>query len=216
MNDVSAPAHADDFSLANTHELEDGLNDDLRARVKNELEPGERLLWAGRCDPPFESHGAGYYVVCMITLCLLGLGFFLIMPSRVIRHWNDGSAGVMGIGFLVIAGLSVLSLIANWNGSRVERRRLRNTCYAVTDRRAIVWTPESKCDAIRIQALGRPLVKNLMRVERPDGSGHLEFSGVPEDLEFGYYHRFRFAHIPEVRRVEQIVRKSLMTNDPIA
>ena len=29
-----------------------GLDDELRARVKGELEPGERVLWAGRSIPP--------------------------------------------------------------------------------------------------------------------------------------------------------------------
>jgi hypothetical protein len=93
---------------------------------------------------------------------------------------------------------------------------MANTCYAVTNRRAIVWTPELNSDAMRVQALGRPLLKNLVRVERPDGSGHLQFSDEPPDLEFGYYHRFMFAHIREVRRVEQIVRNNLMMSEPIA
>ena len=43
-----------DFSLAAEGELDGGLTDDLAARVKGELEPGERLLWAGRSDPPIE------------------------------------------------------------------------------------------------------------------------------------------------------------------
>jgi hypothetical protein len=60
--------------------------------------------------------------------------------------------------------------------------------YAVTDRRAIMWTLQANSDAIRAQALGQPLVKNLIRVERPDGCRHLEFSSAPEDLELGYFH----------------------------
>jgi hypothetical protein len=115
MNDVSVPAHADNFSLANTNELEDGLNDDLRSRVKCELEPGERLLWAARCDTSPEPWGAGFYVVC---------------------------------------------------------------------------------------------------IERPAGSGTLEFYGTRADVDFGYYHSFRFAGVPDVRRVEQIVRNNLMTSEP--
>lgn len=106
--------------------------------------------------------------------------------------------------------------IANWNSHRTEWRRMTNTCYAVTNRRAIVWTIELNSDAMRVQALGRPLLKNLMRVERPDGSGHLRFSDEPPDLEFGYYHRFMFAHIREVRRVELLVRNNLLMSEPIA
>jgi hypothetical protein len=203
MNDVSAPAHADDFSLANTHELEDGLNDDLRARVKNELEPGERLLWAGRSNPALEPRGVGFYVVRMITLLLLGAGLFLIMPPGVIHRSDYGSALVVGLAFLGISGLFLIGVIAGWIGRLTERRRLVNTCYAITDRRVIMWTPEPRGDAVRVQALGRGQIKSLVRIERPDGSGHLEFYG-----------RFKFTYVPEVRRVEQIVRSNLMTSEP--
>ena len=203
MDDVSAPAHAEDFSLAHGHELEDRLSDDLRARVKRELEPGERLLWAARCDPPVEPRGMGYYVLCTITLCLLGLGLFLIVPARVTARWNDGSKMVIGLAFLGIACLFLMGLVTGWIGRRTERRRLVNTCYGITDRRVIMWAPESKGDAVRVQAVGRGQVKNLVRIERPDGSGHLEFYG-----------RFKFTHVPEVRRVEQIVRSNLLTSDP--
>ena len=42
----------DDFSRRRSDDdFDDGLSDDLRARVKGELEPGERLLWAARSDP---------------------------------------------------------------------------------------------------------------------------------------------------------------------
>ena len=53
-----------------------------------------------------------------------------------------------------------------------------------------------------------------MRIERPDGSGTLEFTRTLND--FDYYFHFKFEHIPEVRRVEQIVRNNLMTNEPNA
>ena len=39
--------------------LVDELTDDLRARVKNELEPGERLLWAAQSDL-IEPRGLGF------------------------------------------------------------------------------------------------------------------------------------------------------------
>jgi hypothetical protein len=216
VNNVSDTARDDDFSLAGTNELEDRLSDDLRARVKRELEPGERLVWAAWSNPPVEPHGVGFYVVRMITLGFLVLGLYLIVPRRHVRHWDDGSGKVVGIGALLISGLAIMSMTANWNNRRKERRRQMGTCYAVTDRRAIVWAPELDGRAIRAQAMRRPLVKNLVRIERPDGSGHLGFSDEPVALAFGYYHQFAFAHIPDVRRVEQIVRNNLITSEPIA
>ncbi len=74
MSDVSAPAHVDDFSLADSRELADDLNDDLRLRIKRELDPGERLLWAASSVvPPFHL-GRGF-------LCLVAVALFLIVSG---------------------------------------------------------------------------------------------------------------------------------------
>jgi hypothetical protein len=73
--------------------------------------------------------------------------------------------------------------------------------------------PEPDGKATRIQALARGRFRNLSRVESPDGSGHLEFSGTQGDHSFDYFNPFKFAHVREVRRVEQIVRSNLITSD---
>jgi hypothetical protein len=216
MNDLSAPAHANDFSLADTLELEDGLSEDVRARVKSELEPGERVLWAAQSNPPVEPHSLGYNFVCMITLILFGTGLYFITPPRAGPIAAGDSTIGSGIVLLVIDGLFIFGLIGSLNGRRSARRQMTNTCYAVTDRRVIIWVPEPKGDAVRVQALERGQFKHLVRIERTDGSGTLEFSAAPRDADFGYYHRFVLANIPEVRRVEQIVRSNLMTRDQVS
>ena len=216
MIHVSNRAHADDFSLADTDEFEDGLSDNLRARVKRELDPGERLLWAAQGDPPLQPRGPGFYFVCMITLVLVGMAiFFIMLPGAGQLAGGDFAIG-LGLVLLVPAGLLFMGLIAGWNGRRTRRRQLKNACYAITDRRVVIWIPEPKGDAIRVQALRRGQFGNVVRIERPDGSGTLQFSGAPGDLDFGYYQRCMLANIPDVRRVEQIVRNNLMTSEPVA
>jgi hypothetical protein len=64
----------DEFPIAEVDDLEGHLDDDLRARVKVELEPGERLLWAGRSDPPSERFGWGYFVFGAIAAFFFLLG----------------------------------------------------------------------------------------------------------------------------------------------
>jgi hypothetical protein len=211
MNRLAGADCAADFSVADTNELDDGLSNDLRALVKSELEPGERLLWAARCDPPAESHGVGFYMVCGITLCLLGLGLLLITTPPFMRRWNDGTAGIGGLSFLGLAGVFLIGLTGAWNTRSTARRRMIRTCYAVTDRRAITWAPEPKGDAVRVETLARGEVRKLVRIERPDGSGTLQLAGTGPDIEFGFYDYFSFAHISQVRRVEQIVRSNLVT-----
>jgi hypothetical protein len=90
--------------------------------------------------------------------------------------------------------------------------RQANACYAVTDRRAISWVPEPKGDAIRVRTLPRGNIGEVTRVERPDGSGSLEFSLTEGSHYYAFCH-YGFRHIPEVRRVEQIIRNTLMTTD---
>jgi hypothetical protein len=131
MRESSSFRGADDLSFAATEEFGGDLTEELRARVKRELEPGERLLWAA-CS--------------------------LAPPFRI------------GRGFL-------------------------------------------KGDAIRVQTVARGQVGNLIRVERPDGSGTLEFAGTRGPVDFDYSNRFQFERVPEVRRVEQIVRNNLVTSE---
>jgi len=52
MTTDSSEGQTDSFRSASDDELVGDLANDLRARVKSELEPGERLLWAARSVPP--------------------------------------------------------------------------------------------------------------------------------------------------------------------
>ncbi len=116
-----------------------------------------------------------------------------------------------GVSFLGFGGAFVIGLVVNSSIRVRDRRRTATVCNALTDRRAIVWTPETDGDAVRVQTVARGQVGNLVRIERPDGSGTLEFSRTHSD--FDYYQRLKFENIPDVRRVEQIVRNNLMPNE---
>ena len=86
------PVNADALDVA---DLSGGLNDELRARVKSELEPGERVLWAGRSFPPRTPPGPGYYLVGAAALALLVFG--AINFAHALGHprgiTDDGSIG---------------------------------------------------------------------------------------------------------------------------
>ncbi|MFI5460066.1 MAG: hypothetical protein ACHRXM_32000 [Isosphaerales bacterium] len=204
------------YSSAPVDDMSDGLTDDLRARVKSELEPGERLLWAARSDPPIQPVGAGFYACSAITLLLIGvaLGFSVLgyTDAQGHDHVGDQSAISVGLTFLGWSCVFVIGLVLVWRSRVREHRRKANVCYAITDRRAIIWAPEPKGDAIRVQAVARGQVKNVVRLERPDGSGSLEFSGDRGDFAFAWP-PFGFKHIPEVRRVEQIIRNNLIKSE---
>jgi hypothetical protein len=195
-------------------DLATDLTEDLRARVKSELEPGERLLWSSRSVPPPAAIGARYFIFGTIALVLFALGLVAIAytlggPRPVFA--NRESTIPLGLFLCGVGGVMFALTVAVGWGSRVELRRKANVCYAITDRRAIVWLPEPQPDAVRVISLRRGRIKSVERVERGDGSGNLEFSWPR--IHHSHWRLSGFEHIPEVRRVEQIVRNNLMQDE---
>lgn len=205
------------FFAAGGDEVGDGLDELLRTRVKGELEPGERLLWAGQSMPPRPKIGVGYYIWLGIAILVLGVGVVFIWQAVTgprPRFNNDDTP--LGRGIIsCIAGGALLSFTLLWRlGKHKEAALNAGSCYAVTDRRAIAWTPEPGTDAVRVHSWTKGRIGDVVRVERPDGSGSLEFT-LPKETRY-YWPPAGFQHIHEVRRVEQIVRHNLTTHDDVS
>ena len=204
------PVNSDALDVA---DLSNGLNDGLRARVKSELEPGERLLWAGWSSPPLAPLGRGFYFLGAVSLVLLvfgaiNCGYALGRPEA---HRDENSMA-LGIMLCVVGALFSSGLIGSLFARRNAPGRGTGVSYAVADRRVIIWTPEPSSDGIRIFTMPGAQIQNIVRVQRPDGSGDLEFSDSPKMNCHYYWGGPGFKHIPEVRRVEQIIRNNLMTD----
>ena len=201
------------FCSAGSDDGFDSLSDDLRVRVKGELEPGERLIWAERSNPPLEPMGTGFYVLAAIAAILMVLG--TIGMTRQTRRADD-SAFAFGLIAWAIAALIVIGLPANVVSRFKKRRRDAAVCYAITDRRGIIWTPEAKGDAVRIRSFPRGEIRSLVRIENPDGSGSVLFGfGAGEaqaDIPMEW-HPHGFFHVAGARRVELIARNNLIGSD---
>ena len=76
------------------------------------------------------------------------------------------------------ASAVLLGLIGNWRSRAKEHERASRALYAITDRRAIIWSPEPKGNAVRIRTIPRGEIYNLVRLENPDGSGSVLFSST--------------------------------------
>ena len=205
-----------DFSGSTSVDGFDSLTDDLRARVKSELEPGERLLWAARSEPPAVRFGFGFYALGVIAAVLLILGAIGMLRALDSGRSSDGSEVVAGMIFAGISSVIIIGLIGN-RVSRVDQwSRAASVCYAITDRRAIIWTPVPKSNAVRIQTIPRGDIRSLVRVENPGGSGSVLFSTGGDsrsgEIHVDWYpHGFR--NVPDVRRVEQIVRNTMLKDE---
>lgn len=171
--------------------------------ARDEMAPGERLIWAGRPQARSRSRA--------LPLALFGLLF-----ATVAVFWTTHALAESG--WLALAGLLFVGL-----GIAIAVRGLRRgtrapeVVYAVSDRRLLIvqgWPQR------RVQSFGPSDIDMLERHERADGTGDLLFRRVPKAIERGVggdpdERRWRqsararhigFYRIPDVRQVENAVR----------
>ena len=192
---------------------EEDLPEDLIQFVKPELAPGERLLWASRADQGAARRRRGGQAVAgtwAVGLMAVGLACVVLStrPDPTIRQAEAALVTFgIAIGFVgsLIGFFTVASLASTARARRLRSRRI----YAVTDRRAILWTPVAGSDAVTVHAYPRGSIKpgQIERTQFPDGSGTLALQG-------GYSAHGNFEGIADVRRVEELVRRFLIAPDP--
>ena len=94
------------------------------------LEPGERLLWQGRPDATFTMAGSGEWGSILVGVVVAAIvGAFAVMAAR------DGQS-MPPAAMLVLGALSLAIAVAGPFYSAFERR---NTWYALTSQRAIIY-----------------------------------------------------------------------------
>jgi hypothetical protein len=192
--------------------IDDELSDGLRARVKAELEPGERLLWAARPFLRHEPLSGGFLAGVLIAIVLSvagGLSFVKFFQDPLQQLKGLLTLGLMlGIGDVVL----ILGLVSSRLHKRYERARMAGTLYALTDRRAIIWTPESSSGAFKVVTIPRGAVSGVHRVQYPDGSGDVLFKAKGSVFQYDeeYWGPSGFLGVAEVRRVEEQVRRTLV------
>jgi hypothetical protein len=118
---------------------------------------------------------------------------------------------LFGIPF-VLVGLGMLTAPI-W-----MRARARQVCYALTDRRAIVWEPRF-FRGVEVRSYGPAQLGKIRRTEYPDGSGDLVFEEVitfgrnSEGYTTTNRQRHGFLCIANVRQIEELLRKALRPDE---
>jgi hypothetical protein len=196
----------------------DGLPADLAAQVEAELTRDETLVWLGQ---PLSSR----YARMSIPLVIMGVFFtgfsvfWILMAGGGVWAAQGAAGGAPGGGILAglfgcfpLCGVPFLliglGMIASpwW-----MRRAARRTCYALTNRRAIIWEP-SLLGMRQVRSYTASGLGSLSRLERADGSGDLVFEEFrTRDSEGGTHTTRRgFLAIANVREVEELLRKTLL------
>ncbi len=196
------------------------LNDDGRSRIKSELKPGERLLWASGSFPESElkpNDELGCLpilsVVALVSWALgIGAGFLKQERPQEWLYCVIAAAFIIGIAASVIA---IAGFVSIRRSRKVDHRRSRLALQAITDRRVIVWKPDFGGTRVTVVSFSLAEIQRVWRVER-DGQGfEVGFSlRGPSREEDQYttleeFQRFNLMErIPDGQRVEDLLRNS--------
>lgn len=194
------------------------LPPELEELVRSELRPGEMLLWVGQPRP-------GRFLLLTIPIVLFGIPwtafsvFWMVMASGMVLGGQPGGGGfqlvfllfpLWGVPFVLI-GLGMLSA-PYW-----AWRMAKQTCYAVTDQRVLIWEP-GMFGKVTIRSYGPEALSKMHRTEAPDGSGDLIFEEVAETNGNNVIRKTAtptsrgLYGIRNVRGVEELVRRVLRAN----
>jgi hypothetical protein len=196
---------------------DDDLPRAMGAQIQAELAVGERLVWAGRAQPhpslgrrvlPFS---LGCFLPAAV-LFLLGLVLFMA-PPLVTGQGLFGQSGPTVFGaFAVFVGVVLLGAGGMLTaGAVVEDARTRRTCYALTNRRAIVWRPAQGTKGLEVRSFWPADLNTVYRIDRGDGEGDVVLHEVtivvganPQAIRQG------FLGVRHVRHVEGLLRQTLL------
>ena len=174
-----------------------GLNPRQCERLQRALQPGEQLRWAGSPIVRHPEPDKGDRVVSVLFLLPLGLvgaGFiYWVLTGEPSKSSSTIGGFLIGVIFLLIPIVALI--IYPW----LHRKTLRNSVYAITNRRAIVCGVDTE---------SWPLAPGMVisNQQAKDGCGNLVFSLRPNEDHPGW-EEFGFIDIRDVRLVEEILEK---------
>ena len=189
--------------------------DELPLLVKPELQPGERLLWAARAQRKLPGEaikviGPSIFTFTSLALCFLAFyaSFGPTRPQLLSIEPVLLSIGAITMFTGLISGVLTVYCVADqW----LTRGRFVAKLYALTDRRAIIWIPQKPSNAIEVHSFARGTIKDIHRLEYPDGSGSVRFGPILD----GYHNSpMGFEGVADVRFVEDLSRRTLIDPGP--
>jgi hypothetical protein len=182
---------------------DNNLPRDVAALVGAELQPGERITWAGQPIP-------GRFARRSIGAVLFGIPW-----TAFAIFWIAGASGFKlpdfshGFGLFPLFGVPfVLIGFGMISSPYWMRRKARRTAYVVTDQRALIldggWWRSTTIRSFEPHRLG-----DIRRVQNLDGSGDLIFErtwasdndGGKQSTDHG------FLAIQDVKTVETLIRQ---------
>ncbi len=167
--------------------------------LKNELVPGEAILWRGKPD---ENHLLTSQDAIMIPFSILWCGFAIFWEATVLLMDAPFIFKIWGIPFVCVGLYFVFGRFIH------QKKVLKSTQYALTTHRAICYKNGkiTSCDFRNEPSITLKLKK--------DGIGTITFGSNP----FGYYKGFdilnrtaynntEFVNIPDAQNVHRLINQ---------
>lgn len=200
--------------MRNSFNCSSSLPDELDARVRSELDHGEQLLWVGQPDPRRFARVALPIVFFGIPWTAFSI-FWTVMAFIGVGGGQGAGPGIgwffplFGVPFVLI-GLGMLSS-PFW-----LRRKAKRTCYALTNRRAILW--EARLfGSMEVRSYRPEHLTKIVRRDYAHGSGDLVFEepmsvqGTSHRDTVAMTHGHGFIGVNNVREIEELLRKALLS-----
>jgi hypothetical protein len=188
------------------------LPEHLRQRLEQHLQPGERILWCGRPAADVPLVRSLFVLIPAGVVLLAGLIWLLFGLARIGTH-RFSSVDVCFSLFLIVLSAAGGLLGFHWLWSALY------TCYAVTDRRALIWRRAWTGGPPRLEEYLPDGLGQMTTREKTARTGDLVFQTVVEQYTYTQAGQVRttertreygFLGIDRVREIETLVRETLL------
>ena len=182
----------------------------LRELLQDELRPDEKLVWSGPAIPRLWS--AGTIAPVLFAIPWTAFAIFWTVGAATATRSTGGSVGggIMSSAFRLFGVPFILIGIAMLSTPLWTRRTLRNTVYAITDRRAISASI-NLFGTRKVQSFEPSRLTSMQRRQRADGSGDLIFEEFTTRVGSGTNTvRRGFFSVADVAEVENVIRDTLL------
>jgi hypothetical protein len=191
------------------------VDSELIAEVRDELHPGERVLWAGRARPlRFVLRDSYRLLAGLGSLAVLALMIFIFSQFFGGFGFRSVNGGFSFSSFFSLFWLiAVIAVLASAAPIVADYLRARRMVYAVTDRRLLIVTLPALWWGRSVQSFGAGDIRGLTRRMHGDSTGDVIFSSETYSVRrrYGYSTRTRdvgFFGIPDAREVEELISRT--------
>jgi len=200
----------------------DELSEKWRERVQEELDPEEQVLWMGSPDPartagrPLSTPAARVGLVTFAT----AVGW-LMLAMQIVGPPRPGQPYPWIILLPALFPVIAFAVLATWMPGGITGRRLphraSHTLYMITDQRVAILEGGQ---SFKVRSLAPAQLTNMVRRQRPDGSGDLILTREPGTLSEGWaggsnwaayaWREIGLFGLADVRAVERVIRQRLL------